>query len=140
MSSIIEKYYQKWINTPKILYHPQDIQQFYKFVKACLKYKRKHLDGHWLRKKLEKDLVKLFGDNDYTRQLIQDAVNLFQHLIDFQNTSFPDVMLEMREPYKVSMYMRGLRDQNGKPCYTYEQVESALIENFGTDWQKGTKK
>lgn len=40
-------------------------------------------------------------DDEYREDLIQNAVSLFDNLMDFCRVTFPDHVLEMRDPYLV---------------------------------------
>lgn len=92
MSPIIKKYYQNWIGSTTLLSHPSDIEKFYTFVKAILKYSRKPKNGHWLCFFLEKDLPQKYQDKKYSRQQIQKISSLFDCLIDFHNAKFPNYL------------------------------------------------
>jgi hypothetical protein len=92
--------------------------------------------GGWLRKKLEKDLIEKIPDAEYREQIIIKAVSLFEHLVDFHHTTFPDVVLEMRHPYKVYLALKRRGNQDGAPLYTDKQIDELLAENFGADWEK----
>ena len=56
MSPLINKYYRNWINGTKLFGDLADESRFYLFVKACIKYSRKPVNGIWLKSHLEKDL------------------------------------------------------------------------------------
>jgi len=134
MPPLIEKYYRRWINSPT-LFGPHDIEWFYRFVKASIRYGRCRRDGQWLRYFLEKDLPLKYPDTEYVEKQIKEAVTLFDHFIDYRSTSFPNDLLEMRDPYAVKLELLRIRNADESPKYSREQVESILAQNFGTDWE-----
>lgn len=135
MSPLIEKYYKAWIDGPTLFNHPNDEERFYRFVKACVRYGRKRRNGQWLRHFLEEDLRDKY-DAEYTEQQIQNAVSLFDHLVDYENVSFPDHVLEMRDPYEVEAQLERIQKNGGFPALSEEAVNRILEKNFGSQWKK----
>ena len=90
MSIIVSRFYQAWLNGDKLFENYHDIQRFYKFVKACMKYcKSPKPNGQWLRHYLKKDLLEKFHDNELAEEYTQKAVSLFDHLRDYHLTNLP---------------------------------------------------
>jgi hypothetical protein len=140
MSKLIEKYYRRWINGAALLEHILDRERFYSFVKACIRYSRQDIHAGWLRYLLERDLPKRYNNKQYCDEIIQEIVILFEHLLDFNKTYFPDHVLEMRNPYSVllrlSMYRYTDKDGKKKPYYSDEEIEKILRDNFGPSWEE----
>ena len=98
MSPLIGKYYQATLTGPTYLNHHSDETKFYQFVKACIRYGRNSwLNGAWLRNHLERDLPNLFADHEDIEKNIRKAISLFDSLIDFHNTKFPNRSLEQED-------------------------------------------
>lgn len=131
MSRIISKYYLNWLNGPKLFGDLSDEQRFYRFVKSCTRYCRSRVDGHWLRGYLEKDLPDKYHDAKYREQIIQKAVSLFDHIVDCENTPFPDHLVEMTNPALVKMQLRSFETFDGKRYYSDEQIDEIVTENLG---------
>ena len=113
MHELIKKYYTRWINGPTLMEHVLDRERFYRFVKACIRYSRhwkarEDIHGSWLRYFLERDLSRRYSEQ-YLDEIIHEIVVLFEHILEFNKTSFPDYVLEMRNPYLVSMELRSYR-------------------------------
>ena len=140
MPKLVEKYYSVWINGPALLGHPLDNGRFYKFVKACLRYSRKRVHEEWLRYFLERDLKERYTNEQYRDELISELMILFQHILDFNRVSFPDHVLEMRNPYLVKMELERYHyiDENGseKSLHSDSQIERILADNFGASWRE----
>jgi hypothetical protein len=53
---------------------------------------------------------------------------------------FPDPLIEMRNPYAVSLRLFSIQvsDKKGnlRPFYTEEKIEKILAKNFGPDWRE----
>lgn len=144
MSKLIEKYYLVWINGPTLLEHPLDRDRFFRFVKACIRYSRQELHEGWLRYFLERDLQKRYTNAQYREELITEAVILFQHILDFNKVTFPDPVLEMRNPYAVKLQLQRYyyTDKDGKrrPTYSEDEIEKILKDNFGASWEENYRK
>ena len=138
MSPLIKKYYESWLNGPALFDHPNDEERFYRFTKACLRYGRKHLNGQWLRYFLRKDLLEKY-DDEYAEYQIQNAISLFDHLMDFSRVSFPDHVLEMRNPYLSAEGLRSILRRDRKPRYSEEEIHNILNNNFGAGWENKKK-
>lgn len=139
MSKLIEKYYLAWVNGPTLLEHPSDRDRFFSFVKACIRYSRQKVHETWLRYFLERDLPR-YADEQYREHLILEVIILFQAILDFNEVSFPDPILEMRAPYAVMLalkrYYRTDRNGNKKPAYSKDEIEKILTDNFGSSWEE----
>jgi hypothetical protein len=129
MPLIIGKYYKTWVNTYP-LFAERGAPKFYRFVKACLRYGNKRRSGTWLRHFLEKDLPGKYRGQEYIEEKIQEAVSLFDHLIDYHYTCFPDAILENRNPVAVRAKLGSFRKEDGKPFYSDEELESILARKF----------
>ena len=131
ISRIISKYYWNWLNGPKLFGDLSDEQRFYRFVKSCIRYCRSRVDGYWLRGYLEKDLSDKYHDEEYREQIIQKAVSLFDHIVDYENTQFSDHLVEMTNPALVKMQLRSFETFDGKRYYSDEQIDKIITKNFG---------
>ena len=131
MSRIVSKYYYAWINGTILFGDFSDEQRFYRFVKSCIRYCRSRVNGYWLRGYLEKDLPGKFYDTEYREQVIQKAVSLFDHIVDCENTPFPDHLVEMTNPALVKMQLRSFETFDGKRYYSDEQMDEIVTKNFG---------
>ena len=128
MPELIEKYYKGWINGPTLLEDRLDRDRLYRFVKACIRYSRRHIDTGWLRHFLKRDLAKRYSEQ-YRDEIIMEILILFEHIINFNKTSFPDHIFEMRNPYAV------YGDLRGHGC-SENETEKILRDNFGSSWRK----
>ena len=127
MSPLIKKYYTRWIKRPTLFGVGGDVECFYKFVKACIRYSRNdRKDGQWLRYFLEKDIC--------SWDEIAKAVSLFDHLMDYHETGFPDPMVEMKNPYMVKSRLERYQNFDGTPKYTDKEIDEYLKNKFGMDW------
>lgn len=135
MSPIVRRYYSAWIKGATLLEHPLDQKRFYQFVKACVRYSRSPVHSGWLRSFLEADLPGSAGSEATGKICL-----LFEHLIDFSRTPFPNVLVEWRDPYRVSNGLESMRilDETGKErsFYSREQVKQLVEENFGVNWRE----
>lgn len=133
MSPLIRKYYESWWNGTTLFDHPNDVERFYRFTKACLRYGRKPVNGQWLRFFLERDL---FNRDDIEEKTIQYAVSLFDNLIDFSKTSFPNHLLEMRNPYLVADELRSIYRRHGDLRYPEKEINDIIKKKLGSNWKK----
>ena len=138
MPPLIKKYYKSWINGPTLFDHPNDRERFYRFSKACLRYGRIQRNGHWLRHFLKKDLSEKYDLED-REFLIQEAVSLFDHLMDFYRVNFPDFGLEKRNPYMVGEDLRRIQKVDGTLRYSEKEIHNILNKDFGVGWDKKRK-
>ena len=81
----VKKYYEKWAFSPTT--HAMDRENFYKFVKACLRID-KRLDIDYLKLSLYDSFREKY-DEKYYDEFTHDIVVLFEQLRDFANTSLP---------------------------------------------------
>ena len=139
MPELIEKYYKGWIKWPTLLQAHPDRERFYRFVKACIRYSRRNIDTGWLRYFLERDLAKRYSEQ-YRDEIIAEILILFERILDFNKTSFPDHILEMKNPYAIYGVLRryGYVDKDGKekPYYSDAKIEKILRDNFGPSWRE----
>lgn len=135
MSPLIKKYYKRWINSPT-LFGPSDVVCFYRFVKACIRYCRIRRDGQWLRSYLEKDLPKKYANREYVEENIRQAVSLFDHFMWYHYyTTFPQPLLEMRQPFAVRTELQSILKADGTEKYSNEEIDDILENNFGPNWK-----
>jgi hypothetical protein len=146
MHELIEKYYRVWINGPTLMEHSLDRDRFYRFVKACIRYSKhwnakQDIHGSWLRYFLERDLPKRYTNKQFREKIIREIVILFEDILDFNKTLFPDHILEMRDPYSVMGQLRMQahidKDSNRRPIYSDNEIEKILADNFGPSWREG---
>ncbi|MCK5180550.1 MAG: hypothetical protein KAR32_13555 [Candidatus Omnitrophica bacterium] len=130
MSNLVEKYYKSWIGSHPLLGNQNSVEKFYKFVKACLRYGKIFQNGRWLKHFLERDLAKKYYDPKYIEDQKRNIISLFEHLIDFQRTKFPDHLIEMKNPILVKQELRCLERINGEKVYSEEGVESIIKREF----------
>lgn len=135
MSPLIDKYYKNWVNSDSLFSDIVDLQKFYQFVKACLRYSRSRKDTHWLKFFLDKDLPEKYN-KDKCQELVETATFLFNHLLDYEKTPFPNYILEMRNPFSVKYELMRIRNYDGSSYYSIDAIEKILVDNFGTDWEK----
>ena len=135
MPPLIEKYYKRWINSPT-LFGSSDVVCFYRFVKACIRYGRIRRDGQWLRSYLEKDLPKKYENREYVEENIRKAVSLFDHFMwYYYYTTFPQPLLEMRQPFVVRTELQSILKADGSEKYSEEEIDGILGNNFGPNWE-----
>jgi len=75
--SVINIYFDIWINSYPGSYHWKDTHRFYALVWAVCRYGRKPRDQKWLRDKINK------SNHDLTEENIEYYCNLFYTLQDF---------------------------------------------------------
>lgn len=136
MPELIRKYYLAWVNGPTLLEHPLDKDRFFRFVKACIRYSRQQRHGGWLRYFLENDLQKRYTNGQYSHEYVSEIIILFERLLDFNKVSFPEPVLEMRNPYEVKLRLQSYYFSNGRAVYTTDEIERILRDNFGSSWEK----
>jgi len=132
----VRKYYSAWLRGAALFEHPLDRDRFYRFVKACTTYSRQELHGEWLRYFLEIDLQKRYPDERSREQVVIEAVVLFEHILNFNKVSFPDPVLEMGNPYSVSLALQSYTYADGRRLHSEEDIERILRENFGESWRE----
>ena len=143
MHELIEKYYKRWINSPTLIGHINDRERFYQFVKACVRYSKhwnakQDIHTSWLRHFLEEDLRERYNEQ-YLDEIIHKIVSIFEHILEFSETSFPDHYVEMKNPILVHLTLRSWIhvdvDGTRKQYYTDEEIERIMAENFGPNWR-----
>lgn len=87
----IRKYYQRWALSPTI--HAADMENFYKFVKACVRFVGhgdlgRKLDISHLRAHLYDSFHDKYTREDYD-EFTHKIVVLFEHLRDYEDTTLP---------------------------------------------------
>ena len=104
MPPLIRKYYEQLFVGPTFLRHHSEEKKFIQFVKACIRYGgRSNFNGSWLRKHLEVDLPRLLVIRKEIEIRIRETISLFDSLIDFHKTPFPNCSIE-DENYRISIY------------------------------------
>ncbi len=131
MTSLMRKYYKAWLNTTTLLGHPQDVDKFYRFVKACVRYGRTRRCGEWLRPILEEDLANCFPDKEHAERLTDEAISIFDHIIEYEGISFPDPLVELKSVYAVENAYRRVLNPDGSRFYSDEDIEKFLDKHFG---------
>lgn len=141
-SKIVDRYFRQWINLPTWdSMHPFDMTRFYQFLKAFQKYSRNRS-----LTRIRRNIIRAAHNNhpELDNEYIEEVANFFTtqagRIFAFQAAQFPDPLVEMRNPYQVSLYLRTLRkiDDSGESIslYTHEEIEGILAENFGTNWRE----
>jgi hypothetical protein len=144
-SKIIDRYFLSWICPDTwATYHPLDMERFYKFVKAIKRYARSNYGP-----KIYKNIIKAARkehpglDEGHIREMAEDFSSIVHKILDYELTPFPDPIVEMRNPYEVSLRLRSIQraDKKGdlRPFYTDKQVEEILDKNFGPDWRERSR-
>ena len=87
----VRKYYQTWALSPTT--HPMDMEKFYKFVKACVRFAGhedlgRKLDISYLRLHLYDSFHDKYNE-EYYDEFTHKIVVLFEHLRDYENTTLP---------------------------------------------------
>ena len=87
----VRKYYEAWALSPTT--HPADMEKFYKFVKACIRFVGqgdlgKKLDISYLRLHLYDSFHDKYTQ-EYYDEFTHKIVSLFEHLRDYENTTLP---------------------------------------------------
>jgi hypothetical protein len=144
MHELIAKYYRVCINGPTLLDHYLDRERFFRFVKACIRYSKhwnakQDMHGSWLRYFLERDLSARYNEQ-HQDKIIHEIIVLFENILEFNKTTFPDHLIEMKDPIQVKWELQRYRraDKNGKqePYYSDEEIEKILKDNFGPSWRE----
>jgi len=82
---------------------------------------------------------------DRDEKAVREAAIRFLEIADIvfsyeEASPFPDPLVEMRDPYQVSLYLSLLRvyDEQGgeRYMYTLDEIEKILEENFGPGWRE----
>ena len=79
------------------------------------------------------------------RQNIAFSTVLFRlYKKDYESTSSPDPIIEMRDPYEVELTLQSYRiykqGSQEQPLHTESQIEEILEKNFGTRWRDRYKR
>jgi hypothetical protein len=59
--------------------------------------------------------------------LISEAVTIFDHIVEYEQVTFPDPMVEVKSPVSVSVAMRLTKKADGTRWYTDQEIQ-AFIE------------
>lgn len=129
MTPLMRRYYEHWLATPSLLENPRDTDRFYQFVKACIKRARVSRSGAWLRPFLARDLRGRFAEK-HLAGLISKAVSIFDHIVEYERVTFPDPMVEMKNPVLVKIAMRSIKREDGTPFYTDQEITSLIRKRF----------
>jgi hypothetical protein len=141
-SKTVDRYFLAWIGPDTWdSFHPLDMERFYKFVKAIKRYSRSNYGP-----KILENIVKAARNehpdlnDDYVKEIAQDFSSISHQILDYESTPFPDPLIEMRNPYAVSLRLFSIQvsDKKGnlRPFYTEEKIEKILAKNFGPDWRE----
>jgi hypothetical protein len=144
-SKIIDRYFLSWICPDTwATYHPSDMERFYKFVKAIKRYARSNYGP-----KIYKNIIKAARkehpsfDEGHIMEMAENFSSIVHKILDYESTPFPDPIVEMRNPYKVSLRLRSIQKSDKKgnlhPFYTENQIEKILEKNFGPGWRKRSR-
>ncbi len=131
----MRRYYDHWLATPTLLENPRDTDKFYQFVKACVRLARIPRSGAWLRPSLVRDLQGRYAE-EHLEWLISEAVCIFDHIADYERVTFPDPMVEMKNPVSVTIAMRSIRRADGTPFYTEQEISNFISEHFSHPQQR----
>ena len=144
-SKIVDRYFLQWIALPTWdSMHSMDMERFYQFMKAMKRYSRKH----WTTR-FHQSIVKAAAElhprssEKYIHKMADFFLQTAGTIFEYESASFPDPLVEMRNPYEVDLYLRTLRiydsEGNAQYMYTGEEIERILEDNFGSDWRKRVK-
>lgn len=128
MTPLMRRYYDNWLNSPTLLESPRDADKFYLFVKACIRLARIPRSGSWLRHYLNDDLKGKYS-KEHTEFLINEAVSIFDHIIDFHRVVYPDHMVERRNPVFIKSIMRSVKKADGTRFYTDQDISTFIKED-----------
>jgi hypothetical protein len=137
MTSLMRKYYEAWLNTPTVLGNPRDVDKFYQFAKACVQHGRTRRCGAWLRPFLESDLPKRFADKQHVQRLADEAACIFDHIMDYEQTPFPNPLVELRSRSQVENALRRVLKEDGSRFYSDEDIELFLENHFPEEAEDG---
>jgi len=71
--------------------------------------------------------------------LAEEFSDKFETIMEYEEVPFPNVMVEMRNPFAVSLHLRSVavyKDGKEEPFYTEAQIEDILRKNFGEGWRE----
>ncbi len=129
MTPIMRRYYDHWLATPTLLGNPRDIDKFYQFVKACVRHARIQRSGAWLRPFLVRDLKGQYAQ-EHLEGLISRAVSIFDHIVEYERVTFPDPMVEMKNPVSVEIAMSMVTRADGTPFCTRQEIDAFIGKHF----------
>ncbi len=140
-AKIIDIYFLNWIRQDTWdSFHWLDMERFYKFVKAIKKYARSKYGP-----KIYKNIIKAAKkehpnlNEAHVEEKARYFSSIVHQILDYESTSFPDPIVEMRNPYEVWRHLHKIQvtDKKGnlRPLYTEEEIEAILSKNFGSDWR-----
>ena len=133
LDDIVNKYYRNRIDKPYIL-ELQGLEEksFYQFVKACIRYNRRHkkeknIKANHLRELLEHDLEGL-DSNKYIREYINNRVQDFAIILKYTSTIFPNHIVEMKDTILVKWELKATG-------HTTEEIRDIIVRNSGSDYR-----
>lgn len=131
LSPVVDRYFQAWIGRDSWhTGHPNDLEYFYKFVRAVSTYSKKPVGDDELRT-LITEAAKGKIDPDQLAEKATHYVHLFRHLYDFTKTPFPDPLISRNN---IHAYYMDLTFQFGYD--RKEQIAEVMRQVWGDDWEK----
>jgi len=116
------------------------MERFYRFVKAIKRYARSNY-GPKIYENIIKAVRKehLNLNDDHIEEMAAYFSSIVHKILDYESTPFPDPIVEMRNPYAVSLRLRSIQiaDKKGNfhPFFSEKQIEEIIAKNFGSDWR-----
>jgi hypothetical protein len=117
-----------------------DLSKFYKFIKALKRYSRSNY-----RHRIKSIIVSAVRSehpslsNEHINKMASEYTSIANHILDYEESPFPDHLLEMRNPHVVYLILGSIqkRDRHGElvPFYNERQINDILESNFGLDWR-----
>lgn len=141
-AKVIDRYFLSWICPDTWdTFHPNDMERFYKFVKAIKRYARSNYGP-----KIYQNIIKAVRkehpnlNEEHIEEMARKFSSIVHKILDYESTPFPDPIVEMRNPHFVSLRLRSIQiaDKKGNfhSFYTEKQIEEILAKNFGSDWRE----
>ena len=132
LSKVVARYFEVWIALDSWdSFHPLDLQRFYRFVKAVVRYSRKppsSRDVHALimARRNKQRSVDAFDD-----QAAERYADIYETLINYEETRcFPDALIECTNIIKFHLQLQSQENQN------VQHIEWIMNRFWGKDWQK----
>jgi len=140
-SEVIDRYFLNWIGASTWhTDHPSDAERFYQFIKSLHRYARKGKFGE-VEKQLIRAVEDLHPDQpiESYKERISELAMIADEIHAYEETPFPDPLVEMKNPNQVYICLRRLKIDSGKgvikPLYSDQMIEKIMTENFGKDWE-----
>ena len=131
LSKTVGKYFANWIHQDTWhTEHGSDMERFYQFVKAVLRYSN-HRPGDSRVRRLIVEEAGIAG-NEYLEEKATRFAALYADLLEFHDTvRFPDALVEKRNP---SAYYYALEAAYGGERAS--EVEREMCEVWGPNWRE----